>query len=172
MDTFVGQPILSDVTNTVVERRKDERFQINDMGFVALDPSTDIKGKILNLSRPGLAFRYVTKDWRPCESGVLNILLLGGTWRLVNVPFETVWNTKISYDFSFGTVAFGQCGVHFGKLSDLQKSELENFIRYHNSPKMIKRLERRIYKHVSVKRLTATFISSYALSTGPYVPTN
>ena len=120
-------------SRTPVERREHDRFQIKDMGLASLGSSFDIKGKILNISKLGLAFCYVTKDWRLSESGTLNILFLGGTWRLENVPFETIWDSSISYDFSFGTVTFGQCGVQFGELTHLQRSDLENFIRYHTT---------------------------------------
>jgi hypothetical protein len=77
-------------SRTPVERREHDRFQIKDMGLASLGSSFDITGKILNISKLGLAFRYVTKDWRLSESGTLNILLLGGTWRLRNVPFENI----------------------------------------------------------------------------------
>jgi hypothetical protein len=164
-------------TKAVGERRKHDRFQINGMSFVYLGPSFNIEGKILNISKAGLAFRYMTKDWRLIESKTLNIVLLDGTWRLRNVPFEVIWDFSISYDFSFGKVTFGQCGVEFGELTHLQKSDLEDFIRYYTTPPFSKKIEGKIHDHdLAIRRLPATLLRQMAwrpdLSKEPYVPTH
>jgi hypothetical protein len=159
METLVNHAVHSMGTKDIVERRKHDRFQINDMSFIRLGPSFDIEGKILNISEFGLAFRYMIKDCRLIASGTLNIALLGGTWRLRNVFFETIWDSSISYDFSFGTVLFGQCGINFSLLTQLQKSDLQDFIRNYGKSMFPRRFERQIRDHhLLCRQLPATLM--------------
>ncbi len=110
------------------ERRKHERFHVQEGALAVLGPHFRKMGQIMDISWGGLSFRYVARD-EPSEGQInLNISLPDGTFRFHDAPFQTVWDSSTPYDFSFGAITFGQCGVRFGQLSDVQTSQLEYFM--------------------------------------------
>ena len=113
----------------LVERRKHTRSRVHAGIFAALSPQFGAAGQIVDISRGGLAFRYVVSQQRSNQPCKLSILLPDGSSGLDGVPFKPVWDCPIPYDFSFGALTFGRCGVQFKELTDNQKSCLDHLIR-------------------------------------------
>ncbi len=111
-----------------VQRRRHERFEAQDGAFASLSPQFAVLGQIVNISKGGLAFRYVASRPRSKESNRLDILLTDGSFFVDKLPFDSIWDIAIPQDFSLGPITFWHCGVKFGQLESTQKLDLEYFI--------------------------------------------
>jgi hypothetical protein len=122
------------VTNRkeIVERRKHKRFQVQDGAFaVAMPPQprSTPPGQIIDVSRGGLAFRYIAGEEGSNGSFELIILLANNNFHLDKVPFETISDFEIANEVPFSSITMRRRGVQFGKLTDKQISQLDYFIR-------------------------------------------
>ena len=115
----------------LVEERKHNRFKVQNGGFAALHPQFTVLGQIIDISRGGLAFRYVASEARTSGSAKLSILMTDGSFCFEKVPFKTIWDSAIPYEFSFGPITLRYCGVKFGELTHSQRVDLEYFIRFY-----------------------------------------
>ncbi len=113
----------------LVERRKHTRSRVHTGIFAALSPRFCAACQIVDISRGGLAFRYVVSQQRSNQPCKRSILLPDGSSCLDDVALKDIWDSSIPYDFSFGAVTFGVCGVQFKELTDNQKSCLDHLIR-------------------------------------------
>ncbi|MBW2266860.1 MAG: hypothetical protein JRF28_12015 [Deltaproteobacteria bacterium] len=110
-----------------VEQRRHERFEVQDGAFASLSLQFAVLGQIANISKGGLAFRYVASRPRSKEYNRLNILLTDRSFFVDKLPFDSIWDIAIPQDFSFGPIAFRHCGVKFGPLESTQKLDLGYF---------------------------------------------
>lgn len=117
------------------ERRKHRRFRVQDGNLAALSPELCVVGQIVDISRSGLAFRYVASNARSHECAELKILKTDGTFSCDRIPFKTIWDCSTPQDFSLGSLTLRHCGVQFGKLGDDQKFDLKYFIENHTTDK-------------------------------------
>jgi len=111
-----------------VEQRRQERFEVQEGAFASLSPQFAVLGQIVNISKGGLAFRYVASRSRSKESNRLNVLLTDGSFSINKLPFDSIWDVAIPQDFSFGPITFRHCGVQFRQLETTQKLDLGYFI--------------------------------------------
>ena len=130
-DTMFGIEHAGAMTNRqeLVERRNHKRFRVREGGYAALLPQFTEIGQILDISRGGLAFRYVASQERSHQSSQLSISSTDGSFSLNKVPIKTVWDFALANEFSFGAITLRHCGVQFGQLTPAQKSDLEYFIQ-------------------------------------------
>jgi hypothetical protein len=117
------------------ERRKHRRFRVQDGNFAALSPWFCILGQIVDISRSGLAFRYVARSAGPHKCANLKILKTDGSFSCDRIPFKTIWDCSTPRESSLGSLALRHCGVQFGKLRDDQKFDLKYFIENHTTDK-------------------------------------
>ena len=115
----------------LVERRKHNRFKVQDGGFVSLYPYFAVVGQIMDIGSGGLAFRYVASEERTNGSTSLNILLTNRSFCMEKVPFKITRDFPIPNEFSFGSITMRQCAVQFQDMTGNQKSDLEHFICNH-----------------------------------------
>ena len=127
METVGHQAIRSMENKALVERRADQRFAVR-VGAVA-SLKLPVVGQIVNISRKGLAFRYVASKARSKESPTLSISLSDNTFTLAMIPFRVAWDKPSPQSFSFGDIALRYCGVAFGELADYQRIALHYFIK-------------------------------------------
>ena len=117
------------------ERRKHKRFRAQNGSFAALCPQFSVLGQITDISSGGLAFRYVASEERSKESSQLSILLTDGSFCFDKIPFETIWDSPMPGDFSFGAITLRQCGVQFGALTHSQRLDLQYFMGHYSMGK-------------------------------------
>lgn len=110
------------------DRRKHRRFRVQDGNFAALGPQFHVLGQIEDVSRIGLAFRYVAGSAGSHKCTKVKILKTDGSFSCDRIPFKTIWDYATPQDFSLGSLALRHCGVQFGKLGDDQKLDLKYFI--------------------------------------------
>ena len=111
------------------ERREEKRFQVQDGAFAMLSLQLAILGQIENISRGGLAFRYVASQDRSTELSALNILLTDGSFSLKRVPIRTVWDHPVPRDYTQGLITVRYCGMRFDDWTNGQRSDLNYFIQ-------------------------------------------
>jgi len=113
---------------TEVERRAHRRFRPKEGTYAVLSGPVSKMGQIIDVSRGGLAFRYIDIGDRPRETCVLDILREDNSFRLENVGFKIVSDLDASKDFPFSTIPMRRCGGHLTGLSDRQIHDLEHLI--------------------------------------------
>jgi hypothetical protein len=107
--------------------RKYKRFRAHDNAFVDLRVSPVKVGKIVDISRGGLAFRYLRVGTHLGETFELDMYSRNNDFRMEKVPVTTVWDRGSPDELYFSTRTRLR-GVHFGKLTQEQLSELERFM--------------------------------------------
>ena len=120
----------------LVERRKHKRFQVQDGIFAVLRchwPCSTRLGPIIDVSKGGLAFRYIDIASEEGSNGSfeLVILLANNSFHLDKVPFETISDFEIGNEVPFSCVKTRRRGVQFGELTHEQIFQIEYFIRNH-----------------------------------------
>jgi len=110
--------------NNPDEQRRHRRLQARDGAFVLLGPDSTKLGRIIDISRSGLAFSHMART-RPS-----NDLLIDKDFYLSEVPFQTVWDVK-THENPLSSITMRRCGVQFGDLNSSQQTELDNFMQNH-----------------------------------------
>ena len=112
-----------------VERRKHKRFHIPRVAFVALAPVNTKLGQVIDISMGGLAFRYIGGK-KPSKRSTELRIFTDNDFCLDEVPFETISDFE-TYQIPFTSIIMRRSGVHFGQLTQNQRSRLEYFIQKH-----------------------------------------
>jgi hypothetical protein len=119
-------------TNAKVEdeKRKYERFEVPIGVFVVLGPHSTKVGRVIDVSRSGLAFRHVDREEPLDGLRELDMFHIDNGFCLKKVPFEIIWD----FENDESPVSFMRrrdSGVQFGKLTPKQRSHLKHFIQEH-----------------------------------------
>ncbi|CAB1061091.1 hypothetical protein D1BOALGB6SA_5862 [Olavius sp. associated proteobacterium Delta 1] len=121
------------MTQVSVERRQQPRFKVVEGVFAALVNHNSKLGQIKDISKIGLAFRYIDSGDEPGETSELKIIIgMGGVY-LDKLPFRKVNDFEIQNEYSFSSLKIRQIGLQFGKLAPQQRTQLEHFIRNHTA---------------------------------------
>jgi hypothetical protein len=135
----------------VVEYRDRERFKVKSGAIAMIRPlpaqqeqtknmSMDgnalvAKAKycqIINISKGGLAFRYIDRNGESDEPFELDVLFIQDSicfTYLRNVPFKIVWTSHALSKKSSSNLRTKLLGVQFGKMMPNQISQLDRFIQ-------------------------------------------
>ena len=119
----------------VVERRRHNRFRVKDGASVVLRAHFLELGEIIDVSKGGLAFRYIPSQQPSNGLFQLAILLGDGSFYLADIPFMIISDFEIN-DNPFRSLKISRCGVQFGKLTRSQVSEMEYFIQRYATRKV------------------------------------
>ena len=109
-----------------------EQIEDMSMGEIALAvlKSKPFKmGQIMNISKGGLAFRYIDREAEAKEPFELDILFAQNAFHLNNVPFKVVADFAAASEYPFSSIIMQQRGVQFGEMTPHQVSHLDYFIR-------------------------------------------
>lgn len=119
------------ITQIPVERRQQPRFKVADGVFAAIVNHNSKLGQIRDISKSGLAFRYIDHGNAAGESNELKIIIGSGGVYLDKLPFTKVTDFEIKNENSFSFLKMRQIGLEFGKLTKQQLRRLEHFIQNH-----------------------------------------
>jgi hypothetical protein len=119
-----------------MERRKYTRFQARDGAFIEVRSHRGRLGEIIDISKGGLAFRYIDIGDRPKGTLELDIFLKGTGFRLENVPAKTISDLKTTKYFPYSSTKTRRQGVQFGELTRNQISKLDHFIKNYTTGKL------------------------------------
>ncbi len=113
-----------------LDQRRHKRFRAKEGMFTVLrDNGADTLGTVLDISRGGLAYRYVPKDGSQGRCFELDIFLSGEGYRAERLPFRTITDFEIDQDVPFSTIRVRRSGVQFGSLTGEQINQVENVIK-------------------------------------------
>jgi len=113
-------------TNFFIERRKHERHQLSD-DILVFNETTF--GQIINISKGGLAFRFLTsKDISQNPYFELGILNSSNGFYLENIPCKTITSTDSAPIHPTGSTIVRRNGVQFGELNSEQLRKIEEFL--------------------------------------------
>ena len=115
-----------------VERRKHKRFKTEPDGVAVLTPPwphCSLVGYISDISKGGVGFRYYA-DEQPLKPPFLLHFLASGTFYVLDIPFEPVWDFQMLNESPF-IFAIRRCGVQFGEFTHEQISQVDSFIGNH-----------------------------------------
>jgi hypothetical protein len=114
-----------------VERRKDARFQTGKNTYAVLRARGSKLGRVIDISKGGLAFRYVSVGERLKGPLELDLLSHQYDYRIDKIPVKIISDLELANKKAFKSTTLKRVGVQFGKLTREQKSKLEHFIRDH-----------------------------------------
>lgn len=113
------------------ERREGKRFEVQEGAFASLRCPVSKLGQITDISRGGLAFRYIDTGVRPDRSFDLDISLTDNDFHLKEVSCKKISDSEIISEFHFSSITMRRLGVQFAELTHNQTSQLEYFIKNH-----------------------------------------
>ncbi|KPJ99921.1 MAG: hypothetical protein AMJ60_03385 [Desulfobacterales bacterium SG8_35] len=109
------------------ERRQHERFLVKDLAIAVPNKPASQVGRIVNISKGGMAVRYLDQsDW--LENAEAIDILVNSNFFMTNIPIENVNDFKVENQVSFSIIDERQCCLKFGSLSPDQESLLDEFI--------------------------------------------
>ena len=115
-----------------VEKRKFKRFKVKDLSFALLkSASYEELGKIVDISKGGLALQCLVGEQRIEESVELDIILAGNGFHIKKMPCKTISDFEITNKIHFSSLKMRRHSIKFGELDDHQISELDYFIKQH-----------------------------------------
>lgn len=115
----------------LVEQREFKRFEVQEGAFAAMRGPVSKLGQIIDISKGGLAFRYIDTGVYPDRSFDLDILLTDNGFHLEEVPCKAISDSEITNEFQFSSITMRRLGAQFEELTHNQTSQLEYFIQNH-----------------------------------------
>lgn len=115
----------------MTDRRNEIRYRVRD-GVFAIDTHEPQRlGEILDISRSGIAFRYMDgpNNFKPTTE--LSVFSSTHSLFLSNFPFETVSDIEIEGHFTSAILMRRHSGK-FTSLTQPQQEALDNFIDLHS----------------------------------------
>jgi c-di-GMP-binding flagellar brake protein YcgR len=129
----------------IVDRRKNKRFQTEKNTYAVLRAKGSKLGRVIDISKGGLAFRYVSVGQRLKGPLELDLLSHQYDYRIDKIPVRIITDLELANKKAFKSTTLKRVGVQFGKLTREQKSKLEHFIRDYT-------LEEASRRHVETSR--------------------
>ena len=110
------------------ERRKSKRYKVATPAFVECSMDSISTGQILDISKGGLSFRYMSKGDKPKKVFVLRIYSSRDDFSIENITVKTVYDLTTPVAFTVTRTTMRRRGVQFSDLSPSQLSQLKHFI--------------------------------------------
>ena len=89
----------------------------------------DALGQITDISNDGLAFTYIAGEGLRKGPLELEIFSTTGNFHLRKVPYKIILDLQIENGFPLSPVTTRRCGMQFGELTQVQKSQLDSFLQ-------------------------------------------
>jgi len=109
------------------ERRKHPRYQLPDLIIAIPDNPEPHVARIINVSKGGMAVRYVDQDNWLGEAEKIDVFVNSG-FSMRSLPIKCVRDFNVSNQVSFSIMQERQCCLQFNDLSSTQESLLDEFI--------------------------------------------
>jgi hypothetical protein len=119
------------------ERRKHERFKVKNGAIAMIRPlkapvTTQKYCQIINISKGGLAYRYIIRNGESNKPVKLDVLFIQDSIcsvYLKDVSSKTVWVSHIDSKTSFSRATIKERGIQFGEMMPNQISQLDRYIK-------------------------------------------
>ncbi len=113
----------------IIERRSQERHQIQQGIYALLKNGSSKLGQIVNISKGGLAFKYINHEEQIGEPVEVDIFISGNGYFLKGIPCKKISDIHVDNFVPFSTFEMRQLGVQFGEMSHGQAHQLDTFIK-------------------------------------------
>jgi hypothetical protein len=114
-----------------VERRKQKRFRAKKGAFAVLKNHRIKLGQILDISRGGLALKYIADLGRPNGEIELEIFTEDRAFHLEHIPIINISDVVIENALPITPFIVRRRGVQFGSLTSQQADRMAHFIDNH-----------------------------------------
>jgi len=114
-----------------IERRKHKRYIARKGAFAVLTPGFKNLGPIKDISRGGLALRYIDNGEPLSRAFKMDIFLTGKSFYLKDIPFKTILLIDEISKSPFSSLHMKQRGVQFGKIDADQSDQLNYLLSNH-----------------------------------------
>ena len=118
-----------DIQKNFPERRKDKRFKLKDPAFAIMNHCSNKMGKITDISKSGLAIRYLKNGEGSDKLNRLDIFKSDFSFYIDDIKAKPITDIEIIDKMLIGSKETRRCGIQFEDLSMNQISQLENFIQ-------------------------------------------
>jgi len=119
-----------------VEMRKFTRFKVKDLSFALLKTVFyEELGEIIDISKGGLAFKYLVGENQIKEAVELDIIHAHNSFHIKKLPCKTISDFEIINEIDFSSLKMKRHSIKFGELDNNQISELDYFIKHHTISK-------------------------------------
>ena len=120
----------------MIETRSLKRLNVQKGTIAALHDQKYKLGPVIDITRMGLAFRYVNKEEEMKSSPVLSLFLTAKAFRLRKVPFRIIYDIEDKFRKPVDSLTVRRCGGQFGKLTKYQEFALKLFIKNYTIAKL------------------------------------
>jgi hypothetical protein len=125
---------MNQAVTQIFERRKHPRVPIKGRGDAMVFGPELAKGiQILDLSRGGVAFRYVAGYEQLVEPLELDILWNHLGVFLLKLKLRVVSDVQVPNEYLLGVIPVRRCGAEFVDLTEDQAAQLNHFIENHST---------------------------------------
>jgi hypothetical protein len=115
----------------ISERRKDIRYIVKENEFHIFNQGSKIAGKLIDISKGGLAYRYMPIEGKKRESNRYDIISAGSQhFYLFDIFCKTIYDTPdLMVDQSSTDTGRRRRGLQYGKLTEDQQAKFELLLR-------------------------------------------
>jgi DNA-binding response OmpR family regulator/anti-sigma regulatory factor (Ser/Thr protein kinase) len=137
IQAFIMKPvIMNDMAKTIrdvldgnnVDRRKDKRFKAMTGAFIISKAGSKSEGKVLDISRSGLSFKYAFEGKMPANMNEATVNMMADNFSLDDLTYRAISDTMLR-NSNGSTGETRRRGVLFEKLTPIQSEQLDFFIR-------------------------------------------
>ena len=113
-----------------VEKRKFTRFKVKYLSFALLRAVLyEELGEIIDISKGGLAFKYLVGENQIKEAVALDIMHSGSDFYIKKLPCKTISDFELINEIDFSSLKMKRHSIKFGELDNNQISDLDYFIK-------------------------------------------
>ena len=113
------------------ERRKDFRYKVKDNEFHIFNHGSKIAGKLIDISKGGLAYQHMPIEGKKLESNRYDIISAGSQhFYLFDIICKTIYDTgDLIVNQSSTDTERRRRGLQYGKLTENQLGKFELLLR-------------------------------------------
>jgi hypothetical protein len=111
------------------ERRKTVRFLPRNETYVALRPEFTKLGRLIDISKGGLAFRYLAHQQQGQAPTHLDLFTGDNGFHLSRLPCKVIYDIRFpENEKSSRLFEHRRCGLKFGEMTEVQATQLELYL--------------------------------------------
>jgi hypothetical protein len=120
----IARKVIMPNTKKMIEQRKHKRFYVQNGTYAMLKYKPALMGQITDMSKDGLAIRYIDGEQQLSDSNVLDIFMADSSFYIEKLQVKTISDREVTDQHSFGSNKARQRGVQFEGLNPIQLFQL------------------------------------------------
>ena len=141
----------------MIEQRKHKRFYVQNGTYAMLKYKPAMMGQITNMSKDGLAIRYIDGDQRLSDSKALDIFMTESSFYIEKLQVKTISDREVTDTHSSDSNKVRQRGVQFEGLHPIQLFQLyyllQNYTKNRRSGKDRRQLDDALYSGAKKRKI-------------------